>query len=105
PFNRVAAQAAVVDAAFQHFWSASAPREATAAVDAIVQSGVTFDEAYARLKRGRTYGPRPTGFLEMSSETDDHAPRRFALVVPDNYNPARKYQVRFQLHGGVTARG
>ena len=44
-----------VDAAFQKFWSADSPEDAERLVDDVLKSGVTFDEAYRRLKNGRIY--------------------------------------------------
>jgi len=91
------------DAAFQKFWSASSADEAERLVDDIVKSGVTFDDAYRRLKTGRTYTAQPIGIVKLSNKMNgvDHF---YALNVPSNYDPSKKYQVRFQLHGGVGGR-
>jgi len=43
-----------VDAAFTRFFDARTPAEIAAASDAVIASGVSFDDALARLKRGRT---------------------------------------------------
>jgi hypothetical protein len=90
-------------AAFDKFWAAQSPVEAEKAVDDIVKSGITFDEALTRLKAGRTYTAQKTGIVKLSNHTNgiEHF---YALNVPDNYDPAKKYQVRFQLHGGVGGR-
>jgi hypothetical protein len=56
-----------------------------------------FDAEYARLQQGRTYAREvKTGALRRR-----HGEVAYWLVVPSSYDPARKYQVRFQLHGGV----
>jgi poly(3-hydroxybutyrate) depolymerase len=56
-----------------------------------------FDAEYARLKQGRTYSKTvPTGTLKKR-----HGMFAYWLVVPETYDPAKKYPVRFQLHGGV----
>lgn len=56
-----------------------------------------FDAEYARLKQGRTYSKSvPTGTLKKR-----HGIFAYWLVVPETYDPAKKYPVRFQLHGGV----
>jgi hypothetical protein len=58
---------------------------------------IAFDQAYAQLKQGRTYAKDvPKGTLKRR-----HGMFNYWLTVPDTYDPARKYQVRFQLHGGV----
>jgi len=49
------------------------------------------------LKQGRAYARDvPTGALKKR-----HGAYPYWLVVPAGYDPARRWQVRFQLHGGV----
>jgi predicted esterase len=56
-----------------------------------------FDSEYARLTQGRTYATDvPRGTLKKR-----HGAFNYWLVIPNAYDPATKYQVRFQLHGGV----
>lgn len=56
-----------------------------------------FDAEFSRLKQGRTYARDVhTGAVKRR-----HGQYAYWLVVPANYDPARRYQVRFQLHGGV----
>jgi predicted peptidase len=40
----------------------------------------------------------------MDNRTPDGVEHFFAVNVPDTYDPARRYQVRIQLHGGVGGR-
>ncbi len=96
--------ASSVDEAFKPFWAATNPQEAAKAADGIVKSGVRFDEAFAALRRGRTY----SGDVQKGVVKFKH---HFALgdfwysvEVPQDYNPARAYQLRVQLHGGVGGR-
>ena len=98
------AAAPAVDAAFQRFFSAATPADAASLADAIERSGVTFDDAHARLKQGRAYVMAKTGQVWMTNRTPDDVEHRFAVNVPESYDPARKYQVRVQLHGGVMMR-
>ena len=44
-----------VDAAFARFFEARTPAEISAASEQVLAAGVSFDEAFKRLKRGRTY--------------------------------------------------
>ena len=90
------------DAAFDAFWSAASPKESAALADGIVR--VSVDEAYRRLQRGRSYGAEPTGVVRLSRRTADGVEHFYALNIPDTYDPARRYQVRIQLHGGVGGR-
>jgi hypothetical protein len=89
------------DAAFSNFFHARTAREAADASDQIVARRVGFDEAFGRLRRGRVYARDvPRGVVQGSyrSEAGEYF---YTLDVPESYDPARKYQVRVQLHGGV----
>ena len=99
-----AAQTSAADTAFGAFWSATSPEEAARLIDPILRAGVSFDEAYRRLKKGRDYTARQTGVVRMENRTSDDVEHFFAVNVPDTYDPARRYQVRIQLHGGVGGR-
>jgi membrane-associated protease RseP (regulator of RpoE activity) len=98
------AQGSPPDAAFQQFWAAASPQAAAGLVDGIVRAGATFDDAYRRLQRGRAYGAQKTGAVQLRNTTADGVEHFYALNVPDTYDPARRYQVRIQLHGGVGGR-
>src|SRR6516162_4275505 len=93
-----------IDSAFEKFWSAASPDEAKLYIDDVIKSGVTFDEALQRLKAGRTYSAARTGVVMLQNKTKDGIEHFYALNVPANYDPARRYQMRFQLHGGVAGR-
>src|SRR5712691_6720608 len=96
-----AAQPTSTDAAFANFLQAHTSREAAAAADRIVGSGVGFDEAFRRLRQGRVYSRDvPRGAVQGSyrSEVGEYF---YTLDVPESYDPDRRYQVRVQLHGGV----
>jgi hypothetical protein len=61
------------------------------------RTDAAFDEAYAQLKQGHAYSKSvPRGTLKRR-----HGPFNYWLTIPDTYDPAKPYQVRFQLHGGV----
>jgi predicted esterase len=99
-----ASPAPSIDAAFERFWAARNTGDAKKAAEDVVRSGVTFDDALARLKRGRQYD-RP------ASHDVVHEMRRAAagdftydVFLPEGYDPQHRYQVRFQLHGGVMMR-
>ncbi|PWU11582.1 MAG: hypothetical protein C5B51_02370 [Terriglobia bacterium] len=93
-----------IDAAFEKFWAAASPAEAARLVEGIERSGVTLEEALQRVKQGRNYGPQKTGVLQLRNRTEDGIEHFYAVNVPADYAPARRYQVRFQLHGGIGAR-
>jgi dienelactone hydrolase len=90
-----------VDAAFANFFRARTRQEIAASADAIVASGAGFDEAFRRLRSGRVYSRDvPRGVVQASYRSGS-AEYFYSLDVPESYDPARKYQVRVQLHGGV----
>lgn len=92
-----------VETAFQKFWNARTTGEAEREAGEVLKSGVSFDEAYRRLKAGRTYDSQKTGIVKLSHRSDG-VEYFYAVTVPANYDPAKRYQVRFQLHGGVSGR-
>src|SRR4051812_29526009 len=102
--SRPEAQTGALDAAFDAFWSASSPAEAARLTEPIARAGAGFDEVYRRLQRGRAYGARDTGTVRMDNRTFDGVEHFFAVTIPETYDPARRYQVRIQLHGGVGGR-
>jgi len=93
------------DAAFMKFWDAHSPSDASKAVQDIVASGVTFADALARFKQGRTYDASvKRGTLVQLQRRSVNGDFFYQLVVPASYDPLRQYQVRVQLHGGVMMR-
>jgi hypothetical protein len=89
------------DRAFDEFFAARTPQEAAALTPQIAASGIGFDEALSRLKRGRTYAnDAPRGVVQQSYRGAD-GEFFYTLDVPEGYDPVHKYQVRVQLHGGV----
>lgn len=59
-----------------------------------------FDAEWARLKRGRDYKQAETG--QITYRIPLHGLTFETLIdVPESYDPARKWPVRVQLHGGV----
>jgi hypothetical protein len=93
------------EAAYQKFWSAKNPADATKAVQDIINSGVTFADALARFKRGRVYAtPATRGAAVQQQRRSVLGDLFYEVMVPERYDPAQKYQVRVQLHGGVMMR-
>ena len=93
-----------IDSLFEKFWAADSQAAAAHAADDVVKSGVSFDEAMRRLKQGRVYTAQKEGVVQLSNRTADGVEHYYAVTVPPGYDPARRYQVRFQLHGGVGGR-
>jgi dienelactone hydrolase len=94
------ASAPGVDRAFVQFWEADNPRDAEQRVGDLLEAGVTFDAAWARLKAGRPYGEQPLGTVDMPHRTGGVVLEN-VVEIPDDYDPARVWPLRVQLHGGV----
>jgi dienelactone hydrolase len=93
---------AEIDRAFGMFWAARSPQDAARLVPEIVRSGVPFDDAFKRLRAGRPYKTNvPKGVVRSSYQAQGKE-FFYAVNVPDSYDPAQRYQVRIQLHGGVS---
>ena len=92
-----------VDAAFDRFWDADSAEQAADRLDDMLNSGVTFEDAYERLSAGRAYPSEDSGVVMRTNRMNgvDHY---YAVTVPRAYDPAKRYQVRFQLHGGIGGR-
>lgn len=89
-----------VDAAFTAFWAAADPAAAERVAVRIVETGADFAAIVTRLHVGRPYSKQPTGARQMPTTVD--GTRLGNLVdVPIDYDPARKWPLRVQLHGGV----
>jgi hypothetical protein len=91
-----------VDALFKAFWATRSPQDAAKLVPDIVKSGVSFADALQRLKEGRPYVATVPKGVVKSSYTAHGKEFFYSVNVPDSYDPGRRYQVRFQLHGGVS---
>ena len=71
-------------------------------IDAILKTGVSFEDALTRVRHGRDYeADVPRGLQFGHHRTFDSLEHDYAFVVPKNYDPTRPYQVRFHLHGGI----
>ncbi len=91
-----------LDEAFRHFWQAENPEQSATAADAILATGASFDEVFARLEAGRPYsGEVKTGRVDLTNRTSDRVRHHYRVLVPRDYDPKRRYRVVFYLHGGV----
>jgi hypothetical protein len=91
-----------LDDAFRVFWNAKDASQAAAAAEAITRLAPGFDNAFQRLRRGRTYSAEVAKGVVRESHEMGGRTFAYAIEVPQAYDPARRYQVRFQLHGGVS---
>lgn len=91
-----------MDRAFRSFWSAPHAAGAADRIEAILKTGVEFEDALARVRHGRDHGADPPRGLQFGyHRTGDGIEHDYAFVVPNDYDASRPYQVRFYLHGGI----
>ncbi len=96
------AQSAKVERLFEAFWSARDIRGAEAPIDAIVTSGISFEDALTHVRQGRSYDANaPKGRQFGRHRTSDGLTHEYTFVVPETYDSTRPTQVRVQLHGGI----
>jgi dienelactone hydrolase len=92
---------APADALFEKFLAAENPADAAVVADQIAAAGTDFDAVYARLKKGRFYGDEKRGEYALRWKSKSGPFFNNLVDVPSDYDPATKYQLRVQLHGGV----
>jgi len=72
-------------------------------VDNLLAGSPDFEALYERLAQGRTYsGDVPTGHIDGTRTNRDGTPHPYVLLVPETYDPDRRYPLRILLHGGVS---
>ena len=89
---------------FDAFWKAADVRGAERAAERIINAGVDFETAYVQLKAGRAYQTEKTGEFSMRFPAGAGLLFDNTIEVPADYTPARAWQLRVQLHGGVNRR-
>ena len=67
-----------------------------------VQERGGFDAEWQRLRHGREYGRAKTGTITYRFGGLDGSSFETFIDIPESYDPARKWPVRVQLHGGVS---
>jgi len=61
-----------------------------------------FAREYDELRQGLEYeSDVPTGRIELTRKNRDGLLHRYLLLVPESYDPTRRYPVSVYLHGGV----
>jgi poly(3-hydroxybutyrate) depolymerase len=94
-------QAPTADARWQAFWRAGSAADAAREAERLVAGGVSFDDAWTRLKAGRTYAAAPTGERSLRNTGPGGVAFDNVVDVPAAYDPARRWPLQVQLHGGV----
>ena len=106
PFDPSALAGQAVDV--RAFLQAESEEDRQEAVQALTAAGHSPEAVYRALEAGRSYEAGvPTGRVESARPGEGDEPYRYFFVVPESYDPTRRYPVRVYLHGGVSrpARG
>jgi predicted esterase len=90
-----------IDEAFNKFFLADDPAAASIEAEKIVKSGVAFDDAWARLEKGRSYIFEKKGEFSLRWKSSTGPYFNNVVDVPAGYDPARRWPLRVQLHGGI----
>jgi dienelactone hydrolase len=88
------------NAAFKAFWDAPNAVAAEKTVGGIIDSGADFDAVATRLKAGRPYAMEKTGLIRRPAPVGGVSMESL-IEIPAEYDPAKKWELRVQLHGGV----
>ena len=86
---------------FDKFFATENPADAATVAEQLVGAGVDFDTAYARLKKGPVYGDQKRGEFSLRWRSKSGPFFNNVVEVPGDYDPAQKWQLRVQLHGGI----
>jgi predicted esterase len=63
----------------------------------------SFGDALERLRLGSVRAEQvPTGRVERTRANEDGLLHRYVLIIPEDYDPTKRYPVAFYLHGGVS---
>lgn len=88
---------------FDAFFMAEDREAVILAIDAIVESGLSVEEAAKRLRHGRRYpSPESKGWQVRTIEGIDGRSRPYHVYVPSTYAPEFPAPVLFDLHGAVS---
>lgn len=98
----VAAASPAVEAALAAFLAADTPQAASRAAEGVRAAQASFDEVYAALERGRAFSREVPRGVVKASHVLEGVEFPFVIDVPEGYDPARRYPLRVQLHGGVS---
>ncbi|MEX2130168.1 MAG: hypothetical protein WD772_01675, partial [Pseudohongiellaceae bacterium] len=85
------------------FWRADSIAERENAAQRLAVSTADISTLYSWLKAGPEYSDKvPVGTLEFTRVNADGMHFPYVVLVPESYDPSRKYPVEFMLHGGVS---
>ena len=88
-----------VEPLFEKFFAAETPADAEALANSFEM--FDFEYLYQRLQQGRTYLDEKRGEYSLRWKSKSGPYFNNIVDVPADYDPAQKWRLRVQLHGGV----
>lgn len=91
-----------LDGALHGFWTAPDEASRASAAEALIAAAPSFTALWDRLRAGPTYpADVALGRRDLSRRDSAGVVYPYTLVVPQSYDPTRRYPVRIYLHGGI----
>lgn len=95
-------QGAILDRALADLWGSDSQSAREKAAETLGRLGADFDTLYQRLEAGPRYAKDvETGLIEENRKGKNGLRYEYVFLVPEDYDPEKKYRVAFYLHGGV----
>lgn len=91
----------VLQKAFSEYWKASSVQKREKAAGKILATGADFSLLFRYLKSGRNYEDDVKSGRIDSRRKAGGERYHYVVLVPETYDPSRRYPVRFYLHGGI----
>jgi predicted esterase len=108
PFGGTAealAQGSSLERALEELWRAENLSDRGKAANAIGRLKPDYDLLVGRLRLGPRYSKDARkGLIEESRKGLNGLRQEYAFLVPETYDPEKRYRVAFYLHGGVNRR-
>jgi predicted esterase len=84
------------------FLDAPNPGKARKQIEPVLRTGIDIETLEGLLREGREYSADvERGRLEKTRRARDGRVYPFTVLVPPNYDPARRYPLHVYLHGGI----
>ena len=92
-----------LESLIQRLLAAREEKAHKAIIEDILALQPDVNEVLRLLKRGRTYsGDVETGWQRFANPCRDDVKRPYLVWIPESYDPARRYPLLVEMHGGVS---
>ncbi len=99
----IVAQGALLERALAELWNSENAASRGKAAESVSRLDLDFEALYGRLEAGPRYSQEvKKGLVEESRKGRNGMRHEFVFLVPEDYDPEKRYRVSFYLHGGVS---